>query len=131
MTSVHMCFRVLVDTTEKQLRQNRCFHKSQICLFLVLQSDNREFAVCLLPSSEFHFFSFNGHTVAAFSAQLSISRVSSSPEAYHSFRVMVVICYQLSSSQQPVTSVSKLTPPSSFAHVTVCIPKPNSCIWPG
>lgn len=54
-------------------------------------------------------------------AQRCWGRVSSFPEAHRSFRLMVVICYHLPSSQRRVTSVSERTP--SLLLLTVCIPE--------
>lgn len=38
--SLAMCFRILIDATEKKQCENGCVHKAQIFLFLVSHSDS-------------------------------------------------------------------------------------------
>ena len=92
--------------------ENRCVHRAQIFLFLVSQGDNWESAACVsfvcVPAA-FVWVSLLTFYWLYLSAQTTFSRLISSPEACRGSGVMIVIFYHLSSSQQLVTSVSKLT----------------------
>lgn len=110
--SLFVCFGVLLGAKDEELGENRCVLKAQIFLFLVSHGDNWVSAVCVsfvcVPTAFVWVSHFSGccWPFSKTTAWSSFSRVSSSPVGYHGFRVMVLICYRLSSSRWPVTSVS-------------------------
>lgn len=117
--------------------EKRCVHSLDFPV-LCLAYDNWELDVCasalfvkLLLLSGFHFFSLHKRSLflTLVEFQHPSTESAASPEVCCRSRVMVDIQF-FYSSQQPVTCVSKLPPPSlsplltaSLLNVTVCIPE--------